>query len=96
MPRLDRALFTLPDVFDPSLKNVMRVLCSWCGVTMKDGDYALPVSHGICEACSKRLEQEEAQATLTSAALDIADGDLSGAWQLGTVMGELMTARRTR
>lgn len=91
MPRLDRAFANLPDLFEPS---TLRIVCAWCDAVMVPGSPNGGISHGICESCSTRLEQEE---ELTIAlARAVADGDLSGAWQLGTAIGELIAARRTR
>jgi hypothetical protein len=33
-----------------------RLLCAWCGDTIRDG--SLPESHGICLPCSRRFRLE--------------------------------------
>lgn len=36
----------------------MKIMCAWCNkeIGEKDGGGIEGVSHGICEACSKKLE----------------------------------------
>jgi rRNA maturation endonuclease Nob1 len=34
----------------------LRVVCAWCGKTTKEGP--LPVSHGMCGECGRRLKNE--------------------------------------
>lgn len=34
----------------------MKVICAWCLAILKDGP--LPISHGLCSACSARLLAE--------------------------------------
>ena len=38
----------------------IKVVCAWCGRTMKDGEPGPngEVSHGICEKCRRELENE--------------------------------------
>lgn len=36
-----------------------KCVCSWCGVTVREG--ALPVNHGICQACELQLLAEADQ-----------------------------------
>jgi hypothetical protein len=42
----------------------LKVICAWCGkfMRMKEGKGAgvntLPISHSICPACSRKLEEE--------------------------------------
>ena len=31
----------------------MKVVCAWCGATIKDGPTDKGISHGICEECYK-------------------------------------------
>jgi uncharacterized protein YlaI len=40
--------------------GIMKVVCSWCDRVMREGDPKLPISHGLCQACKERLEQETA------------------------------------
>ena len=37
----------------------LRIVCAWCKRVMQIGDYGAPTSHGICDHCSKRIEEEE-------------------------------------
>lgn len=39
----------------------VRIVCAWCGVTLLGADTSseTPISHGICKACSDKLEAEE-------------------------------------
>lgn len=41
-----------------------RVVCGWCPTlnVLEEGDRPEPVSHGICEACSQRIENERVSA----------------------------------
>jgi len=34
------------------LMKVMKVICAWCGLLIRDGRE--PVSHGICDRCKAR------------------------------------------
>jgi len=34
-----------------------KVICAWCGVTLRTGA-EVKNSHGICEACKKRIMEE--------------------------------------
>jgi hypothetical protein len=42
----------------------LKVICAWCGkfICMKEckgsGVNTLPISHSICPACSRKLEEE--------------------------------------
>ena len=42
----------------------LKVICAWCGKFMRmkeckgSGVNTLPVSHSICPACSRKLEEE--------------------------------------
>jgi hypothetical protein len=55
-------------VEQPALfSDAMRVICSWCGRIMNEGDPAFPdaISHGICEKClAQQLVMEEDYARL--------------------------------
>lgn len=46
----------------------MRIVCAWCTRTIKDGDPALPVSHGICPECDEKLVTEEIAESLAEGA----------------------------
>ena len=37
----------------------MKTVCAYCGITIKEGNPSLPVSHGMCPPCEKR-EREAA------------------------------------
>jgi hypothetical protein len=41
-----------------NLNRMLRIVCAWCGTTIRDGND--PASHGICAACDARLEDEQA------------------------------------
>ena len=32
----------------------MKLVCAWCGVTIREGDDKADVSHGICASCFER------------------------------------------
>ena len=32
----------------------LKVVCAWCGVTIREGDDKADVSHGICALCFER------------------------------------------
>jgi len=36
----------------------LRLVCSWCATVMDDGTPGQPTTHGICPACSEKLEQQ--------------------------------------
>lgn len=36
----------------------MKVVCAWCGKLLKD-DAERPISHGICDACSRTVQFQE-------------------------------------
>jgi hypothetical protein len=38
---------------------VLRAVCAGCGVVLRAGDAAEPVSHGICPACLRNMYGEE-------------------------------------
>src|SRR3990167_7297852 len=107
MPRLSRALATLPQIFEPvqagddfvqplpnGLKPVLRVICAWCQGVVVEGTRHAGISHGICAECDRRLAQEEG-GPLSTVARAIAGGDLAGAWQLG-VIGARLTSGEGR
>ena len=35
---------------------MMKLICSWCGLEMRDG--SLPASHGVCPTCAAKLHAE--------------------------------------
>jgi hypothetical protein len=34
----------------------LKVVCAWCGVTLRDG--VRPISHGMCVCCRALMNQE--------------------------------------
>lgn len=36
----------------------MKVVCGWCGITIREGAADGPISHGICPACAKKLRED--------------------------------------
>jgi len=36
----------------------LKMVCSWCGKTMREGTPGAPVSHGICPECKEKLEAQ--------------------------------------
>lgn len=41
-------------VADPDPAADVKLICAWCGGTIKDG--MGPVSHGICDSCARMFE----------------------------------------
>src|SRR5262245_46028724 len=41
----------------PPLSPVHGIVCAWCRTVLREG--SLPVSHGICEACSRTFEEKD-------------------------------------
>jgi hypothetical protein len=39
---------------------ILRVVCAWCRLVLRDGSANAPTSHGMCPTCSARLLQEVA------------------------------------
>ena len=37
---------------------LLRVLCSWCGVVLREGTLGAPTSHGLCRSCQTTLERD--------------------------------------
>lgn len=45
-------------IFDAMHREPMlRVVCGWCGVVIRGGP-PRPISHGMCKACSARMNAE--------------------------------------
>jgi DNA-directed RNA polymerase subunit RPC12/RpoP len=40
-----------------------KVICSWCGTTIREGDESDGVSHGICAECRKRVFEQHHEET---------------------------------
>lgn len=41
------------------MSEAIKTFCAWCGALIKDGPTVNGlVSHGICEACLKKMESE--------------------------------------
>lgn len=36
----------------------MKVVCSWCTRTIREGDESGPISHGICSGCKPKLMED--------------------------------------
>lgn len=54
--RLCRILETRARTAHPQQERPVAVVCAWCGGLVRDG--RAPVSHGICEQCSDRLNRQ--------------------------------------
>ncbi len=33
----------------------MKIICSWCGKTIKENSETIEISHGICKTCCKEV-----------------------------------------
>ena len=53
------AEFRVP--FDEMTDNTIKTVCAWCKKVIRDGDTDEDghVSHGICEECAEKLEEDE-------------------------------------
>jgi hypothetical protein len=43
-------------VFDVDSDATPAVMCGWCKVELRSG--SLPATHGICEPCQKKLDEQ--------------------------------------
>ncbi len=42
-----------------SSTEILRLICAWCGVVLREAASGARTSHGICAACEQRMREAE-------------------------------------
>jgi hypothetical protein len=41
---------------------LLRLICAWCRLVLREGTAGAPTSHGMCASCQARFDDELAEA----------------------------------
>ncbi len=47
---------------EPAPRPLLRIVCSWCGLVMREGEPGAETSHGMCPECLARMRARTAAA----------------------------------